>query len=145
MATWTTAFVSAFLLVCAIALIFSHIRAWRRVREQDCPPKELDYHRRQFRRRMQTSVMLGLLAVALFVGQLLTGPPLFMVLFWAALLLLIVWMGLLAAADIMATRQHFGRLRHEHLLEQAKLQAELRRIQSARSNGKAKHKKPRPK
>jgi len=93
---------------------------------------ETDYRRRQYFRRMQTSTMLGTLAVAVFVGQWLTQPPWLGLVFWGGVLLLLVWVGLLALADMLATKHYFGTLRHEHLVEQAKLQAELRRIKANR-------------
>ena len=100
---------------------------------------EIDFYRRQFRRRIQTSAMLGILAVGLFVGELLTrwiSSQLFFIIYWAAMLLLVIWVALLAAVDIWATKYHFGQLRHKCLIEQAKLHAEIRRIQAIRGNGK---------
>lgn len=117
-----------------------HVRTWRRVRQQALQPDELDYHRRQYRRRMQASAMLGLTAVAVFVGQLgisriESTPAVFA--YWGAVLLMVGWVGLLAAADVLATRHHFTRLRQSYLVEQAKLHSEIRRMQATRGNGKA--------
>ena len=53
---------------------------------------------------MQSSVMLGLLAVAIFVGQWIDSPPLaplVVVLFWAGTLVILMWVALLALADIV--------------------------------------------
>jgi len=83
--------------------------------------------------------MLGILAVVIFVGVLLTwwiNSHVFFIIYWAAALLLVFWVVLLAGADIWATQYHFGQLRHKCLIEQAKLHAEIRRVQSARGNGK---------
>ena len=138
---WTSALFSLFLLLCAAGLLTSHVRTWRRLQQQGLEPDDLDYRRRQFRRRMQTSAMLGLLAVALFVGQLATSrveSKLFVFGYWGGVLLVVGWVGLLSVADILATKHHFGRLRQTYLVEQAKLHAELRRIQATRGNGEAK-------
>ena len=89
---------------------------------------------------MQTSAMLGLLAVALFGGKLLTewmGSRLFFAVYWFGVILVVLWVALLAIVDMWATKHHFGRLRHHCLVEQAKLEAEVRRIQAVRGNGKA--------
>jgi len=134
----SSALVSSFLLLCAAGLMISHVRTWQQVKRQQPETEELDYRRRQFRRRMQTSAMLGLLSIALFVGQLITGPPLLVVAFWGAVLLTLCWIGLLAVLDIWATKHHFGRMRQTYLVEEAKLQAELRRIRGANRNVKAK-------
>lgn len=114
-----------------------HLRTWRRAQQREGEAEELDYRHRQFRRRMQTSALLGILAVAIFAGQWITGPLLLAFLFWGGVLLGVGWVGLLAAADIWATKHHFDRLRQTYLIEQAKLQAQIRRIQAARGNGKA--------
>ena len=148
---WTSLLVSLLLLLVAIGLMLSHLHAWRRVRrrkssadddtETKLEAEEFDYRRRQFRRRMQTSTMLGLLAVAILVGQWLesqTGSPLWELAFWGFVLLLVVWICLLALVDAWATSYHFGRIRQNHTMEQARLQAQVRRAQSARGNGRAK-------
>ena len=132
--------VTAILFLAAIGLIVSHMRSWHAFQQAGLDEEEFDYRRRQFRRRMQTSAMLGLLAVAMLVGYLLTGwlnSGWFALIFWTAVMGVACWVGLLALVDIWATKHHFDRLRHHCAVEQAKLQAELRRIQAIRGNGKA--------
>ena len=137
MDVWSSALISLLLLGFAAGSMASHVRTWRRAKRQEPEEDSFDYSRRQFRRRMQTSAMLGVLAVAIFAGQLITGPRLLLIVFWGATLLLVVWVVLLAVADMVATKFHFGRLRQTYIIEQAKLKAELRRIQALRGNGKA--------
>ena len=132
--------VSLLLLFAAVGLMLSHVRSWRAFQQAELHAEEFDYRRRQFRRRMQTSAMLALLAVAVFVGYLLTvwlRSAWFAPVYWIAVMGVACWVALLAVVDIWATRHHFGRLRHDCLVEQAKLKAEIRRIQSVRGNGKA--------
>lgn len=89
---------------------------------------------------MQTSAMLGLLALAILVGQRVGSrieSRLFVFSYLGVVLLMVGWLVLLAVADMLATKHHFGRMRRTYLVEQAKLQAELRRIQASRGNGKA--------
>ncbi len=136
--------ISLFLFLSAAGLTGSHVRTWRSVRQRELEPIELDYRWRQFRRRMQSSAMLGLLAVAIFVGQWVNSPPLApvaVILFWMGALFLVIWLALLAVADIVSTKHHFSRLRRDCLVERAKLQAELHRMKNLRSNGRAKGKK----
>ncbi len=135
---WATGLVSLLLLACAGGLIYAHVRTWRRA--IGCAPtrEELAFRRRQFRRRMQTSAMMAALAVALLVGQWLTGlveSPWFAIIYWLAVLILVGWVGLLALVDVLATKLHYDRVRHGYVLERAKLEAELRRIQKKRRNG----------
>ena len=134
--------VSVLLLLAAVGLMVSHVRSWRASQQAKLDAEEFDYRRRQFRRRMQTSAMLGVLAVAMLVGYLLTlwlGSRAFALAFWSAIILVVVWTCLLAVVDIWATKHYFGRLRHDSLVEQAKLRAEIRRIQAFRGNGKGKN------
>ncbi len=130
--------VSFFLLLAAAGLMVWHVRAWRSARRQDLDEQELDFRQRQFRRRIQTSALLGVLAVGLFVGQFITGPQALVFIYWSVALLLVAWVALLAVVDALATKFHFERLREKYLVEQAKLQNEIRRIQAAQGNGRAK-------
>jgi hypothetical protein len=136
---WSSLIISILLLLAALGLVYWHVYSWRKVQLADLATGELDFYRRQFRRRIQTSAMLGILAVLIFAGELLTwwiSSQIFFICYWAAALLLVIWVALLAAADIWATQYHFGKLRQKCLIEQAKLQAEIRRVKSVRGNGK---------
>ncbi len=118
------------LVVClGLGLIYSHVDGWRAAKESGLSAGNLDFQWRRFRRRVQASGMVVLLGAALAAGQLISPrrhPSLF-VYFWAGVFLLAVWVVLLALADAVSSRQHLTRLRHQQLIETAKLQAELRR------------------
>ena len=132
--------VSVLMLLAAAGLMVSHVYSWRAFQHQESDAAEADFRRRQFRRRMQTSAMLGLLAVAVLVGYTLTmRMPFsrFTPVYWIAVMAMACWVALLAIVDIWATRRYFGRLRHHCMVEKAKLEVELRRIQAVRGNGKA--------
>jgi hypothetical protein len=133
--------VSLALLAAAVWLIVSHLRSWREFQQEKYDAEDFEYRRRQFRRRMQTSAMLGILAVAVLVGYVLTWwlrSGWFTGVYWIAVLGLVCWIALLALVDVWATKYHFGRLRDHCMIEQAKLKVELHRLQSIRGNGKAK-------
>jgi hypothetical protein len=118
----------------------SHVRTWRRAQQLEFDPDDLDFARRQYRRRMQSSAMLGLLAPAIVVGQLVISraeSDLAKLSYWGLVVLVVGWVCLLAVVDIWATKHHFSRMRQTYLVEQARLQAELRRLQASRGNGKA--------
>ena len=122
------------LLALSAGLIVWHVRSWRG-RRGPMEPRELDFRRRQFRRRMQTSAALGLLAVVLLAGQWLV--PWFhsravVVFFLIGVLGAVLWIGLMALLDLMATRFHFSRQHQDYLVEQARLRAELRKINERR-------------
>ena len=58
------------------------------------------------------------------------------VLLGIGMLLLVLWLGLLAGVDILATRHHFAGLRSGYLVEQAELEIETRRLRNLGGNGK---------
>ncbi len=127
---WTAGLVSLLLLGCAVALMAMHLRTWRHA--IGCAPtrEELDYRRRQYRRRTQTTAMMAVLAVSLFVGELLTGAVnsrWFAIAYWLAVLIVVGWVGLLAIVDVLATKFHYDRVRQDYVIERAKLEVELRR------------------
>jgi len=139
---WSSILVGSLLILAAACFVRWHVSAWRalaaRARQMD--PTELDFRRRQLRRRTQTSGMLGLVGIAMLVGRLLIvwrAHPTLILLFWGGVVLLVLWLGLLAIADMAATRYYFGRLRQSYLVEQARLRAQLRRMEETRGNGQA--------
>ena len=113
------------LIVLGLVLIAWHMAAYRRTQHIAETP-DGDFNRRQFRRRTQASVMIVILGVAIFCGQLVQSK-LWGIYYWVAVLLIVFWMGLLALADIVATQYHYGRQRDRDRLNLAKLKAELAR------------------
>lgn len=139
---WSAAMTMVVLVLVAGAMMAGHVRVWRSARQPDLPPRDRDYHRRRFRRRMQSSAMVGLVGVAIFVGYWIQDPPLLVVVYWSGVLLLVAWLGLLAMADIVSTAHHFGRMREDVLIEQARLEARARRIRHAQGNGRRRTEDP---
>ena len=142
MEPWSLILVAVSLLLAAGGLIRSHQRAWRALQQRrgQMEPSEYDFRRRQLRRRWQTSAMLGLVGIGMLIGGLLIvrrAAPQLVVVFWLGVMLLVVWIALLAAADIVSTRLYFSRLRRDYVVEQARLQAQLRRMERTRGNGQA--------
>ena len=129
------------LCVSSAVLIAGHIRTWKRLQREEMEPHERDFRRRQYRRRMQTSALLGALGVAIFIGQLLmTRVTLrFLVTYWSGVLVLVFWIALLALADMAATSFYYSREKNNSVVEHAKLQGELRRARDEEApvrNGK---------
>lgn len=143
MLPWVSFVVALGLIGCAAGLMVWHVRSWRRAAGSRLDDGERDYRYRQFRRRMQTSAMLALLAALLGVGPWIGQRPGWVAAYAAAVVVLAMWICLLAAVDALATRLHYGRIRHEYYVERAKLQAQLRRAESTRGNGRSPIKNPR--
>lgn len=137
---------AGFLLLCALGLMAWHIRSWNADKRRKVEPAERQFRALQYRRRMQTSILMAILATMLPAGQwimiqadeagdlhgwwLKAG-----VAFIGVVLLLLCWIGLLALSDFVATRMFYGRLRDRCQLEQTRLQAELRKLQKVQRNG----------
>jgi UDP-N-acetylmuramyl pentapeptide phosphotransferase/UDP-N-acetylglucosamine-1-phosphate transferase len=133
-----TGVISLVLLVCAVVWVRGHVQSWRKSRLLGLPADERDFRRSQLRRRMQTSIMLGVLAVAIFLGTVLfylSLPAWLVTSYWCGVVLLSVWITLLAIADLVATHFHFRRLQNRYTAEQIRLEAALRRLQNAAGNG----------
>ena len=141
MELWFTIAVGLVLSATAAGLMVSHVRTWRRFEESGdaADPRERGYRRRQFRRRVQTSALLGLLAVALVAGHWVTSPPwrpwAFAV-YWGMVLTVVAWVALLALADLVSTRLYFGRVRDRYRLEEMRLKAELERLRRTGTMGR---------
>ena len=109
-------------------------------------PEEREFFRRQFRRRVQTSTLLAVIAAPLPLGQWIIQaadelreadwPKRTFAVWLAVLILLLVWVAVLALADLWSSRLFFSRLRQRYWLEKTRLEAELRRIHGAGGNGR---------
>ena len=135
---WSYLAFSLGIVLAAVVMCVWHIRAWRGFRQGEHDAGEYDFRRRQFRRRIQASAMVGLLGLAVFGGcvmMVLRWNPLAITLYWLAVMVVLGWLGLLALADMVATKQYYGRIQDRYAVEQARLKAELRRIQAIQGNG----------
>jgi hypothetical protein len=132
---WTNFVVAAGLLLASIALIVTHCRAWRDTQEYEANSGSFDFARRQFRRRMQASSLIGAVGIAIAASSWIPGTVA-KALYWSGVLLVVVWIGLLALADLFGSRVHYQRVAAEHHAAHAALTAELKRLQRRGGNGK---------
>jgi hypothetical protein len=119
----------------SLGLLWLHRRSW--VASQDRAPdsEALEFSRKQYRRRVQTSGLMMFIAVAM-LGSLWVKRPFLLLLFWGGVALLVLWTCLLATADWLHTRWYYTRLRDDNVAQRAALEAEMRRILRHRSNGR---------
>lgn len=122
------------IILLAVAMMVSHWRSWRQASSEG-DDAERSFQRRRFRRRMQTSLMLALIGVALIVGQWIPPRiwPSTYVFFWCGVAAMVFWVILLAGADFVATSTRLGRLHRQRAAEQSRLQAELIRLKRDRA------------
>jgi hypothetical protein len=124
--------VALVLLAVSAALLWSHWTTWRRVRDERLEGAERRFAWGQFRRRMQSSGMVGIVG-ALMLAAPWVRAPLAVLFYWSGIVLLLVWIILLATADALATRVHFSQLRRDDLIEEIQLRARLSQLR--RQNG----------
>ena len=134
------------LIASAVGLMTWHLKAKKSLDGVVTDAREHIFRRWQIRRRIQISGMLGVLGVAIAIGQsamILGGRNVdlafFLLSFWGGILLLVLWILLLAIGDMVATHYHFSRMRTDFAVERAQLQAEARRAAAVQSNGKLGH------
>ena len=88
--------------------------------------------------------MMGVLAILMLASLLLEFmSPWVFAIYILIMLVLLAWIVLLALADMVASRQHFAHAQTKNLAEQARLKAEIYRLQEeakgdrSTGNGKA--------
>jgi hypothetical protein len=140
---WPALVFGALLVLAAGAMLASHVRTWRRRRnDPELEEGERQHYERQFRRRMQASGIVAIIGVMLPLGdpseQALIpwrAHPAWLSVYWIIVLGLAMWVMLLAAGDLLATRVHsqvaLSRLRQK----QRELEREAARLRGRPSNG----------
>lgn len=129
---WMSLTVCLALVGAALWLIRVHWQHWQEVdADSSLQPRERDHLRRRHRHRMQTSTMLGFVGVAILAGRLFPpdDPSLVTIFYWTGVALLVLWMALLALADMIATRVHYGSQRRKAEGERDRLKAQLQRLE----------------
>ncbi len=121
-----TALFSLGLLLLAAVLVYSHWHGWRQSQDVAGDEEELDFHWRQFRRRMQASVMLAVVGLVLPLHTFIRTPVL-MTVFLFGLLVLVLWIVALAVADYVACRRRLTQIEDDERIERAKLEHRSRR------------------
>lgn len=127
---WVSLSISTLLLAASLWLIWSH---WERLvaveADENLEKRNRDHLQRRYRRRIQSSTILGVVGVAILGGRLF--PPdqggLAAAIYWSCLTVLVLWMALLGVADIISTRLYYGRLRRNVEIQRTALEAQLRR------------------
>lgn len=98
------------LLAISSILVISHLRAWRAADHGGLAEAEREFQERRFRRRLQTSAMVGVIGL-LLLGELwldkVFKDELPRLMYWSGVGLLLLWLLLLAASDWLASRQHY--------------------------------------
>ncbi len=116
---------SAGLILTSLQLMAWHMKSWREADHGGLSERDAEFFRRQCRRRMQTSGMLGVIGLLIF-GHLWIPDNTTLALYWAGVLGLLIWTVLLAVGDFAASRLHYrpqiADQQTEHLLLQREIE-----------------------
>lgn len=119
------------LLFISLALAAMHVRAWRVADHGGLAAAEREFQERRYRRRLQTSLMLGVIGL-LVLGDLwldqIVKEAWGRLLYWSGVGLLLLWLLLLAASDWLASRRHYRGQLDRLLADRDALRADLERI-----------------
>ncbi|MCE9544420.1 MAG: hypothetical protein K8T25_02700 [Planctomycetia bacterium] len=99
----------------------------------DLAGEELDFRHRQFRRRLQASLMIAAVGVVLVAGEPLRNSAWYLA-YAVILLSLVGWVMLLAMADAIASRHHFARIRQALWIEEAGILSRTSQANSREAN-----------
>lgn len=127
---------AAFLLGMSALLLWLHLRGWRATQREELDERAMDFRRRQFRRRMQASAMIGVVGLAV-VASLAVEDTMMNAILWLVVLSLVVWMLLLALADLVSSYYYYNQVRAQQTAEHASLQAKLKQVRRREGNGQA--------
>jgi hypothetical protein len=127
---------SLVLLAISAGLILSQRWAWQKVMTSQ--RSDRDFALDQVHRRTRTGALVGVLAVAMIAGDWITSPA-WALAFWTMIVLLVLWVVLLAVADLRATRRHFGKLLRDHRAAEISWQIETIRRNDETRNGAGGH------
>ncbi len=139
---WMSLTICIALVGAALWLIRVHLEHWHEVdADTTLQPRDREHLRRRHRRRMQTSTMLGFVGVAILAGRLFPpdDPSTVTVLYWSGVTLLVFWMALLALADMVSTRMHYGGQRRKVDNERTRLEAQLQRLKADQKSEASHH------
>lgn len=106
----------------SLLLAFGGGTIWRQVqtrreqiRDESIPLEDLDFARRQFRRRVQTSALICFIGILIIIGDLVipwgrdgkgnrVAATFWFAVYWSGVLLLTFWVILLAIGDFLSIR-----------------------------------------
>jgi len=132
---WTSIGFAVFLFAVCGGLLAWQFRCGRATRGHNLDEYTSDFLRRQRRRRTHASVLIGAVGLAV-LGALWVKKPLHAAAYWGCVTAVVLWMGLLATADMVSSRIYYRQVYNRQLAEQAALRAELDRLRRHKGNGR---------
>ena len=129
------------LVVISAVLLWWHTNNWQVAKSRIEKDSERLYTWRQFRRRVQASSMLGVVGIAVVLGQYIPISPTALI-YWFIVVLVVLWIILLALADLVSTRLYLEEIRRDTIVEQALLREEMRQLRPSPPHSLYEHRDP---
>jgi len=102
----------------ALFLIYSDAKKWRALCRADLDPSRMSFGRRQFRRRVFTSSLIGLAGFALLASPWMLEPRQNQFWwYWSGLLMIVTLLGVMACVDAWDSFRYFRTVQHQLLLK----------------------------
>ncbi len=118
---WTTVAVSLLLIAVSAGLTVLHVRSRRNDKKQLHPGQfGSRFFKKQFARRVQISLILGITGIAMLGSQWLPHHALLFGWYWLAITAMVLWILFLGLMDIFATHRHFAKEHHDQWIQQVK-------------------------
>jgi len=139
--TWfVSAFVGAAIIITGVLVMRSHYYTWQKQKaDPDIDDREREHLRRRYRRRLQATGLLVVIGILIPLGDievLFVNRPVLFAVHWFTVIGLVMWVGLLAVADLASTRAH-SRVSLSRLQQkQRELEREVAALQKRHSNGR---------
>ena len=133
---WLSIAFGAVLMLLSVLMALRQQRAHRMLEQEELGSTDRKFFGQQHRRRMRATGLIGLLGGMIVVGNWLTEDLVISAAYWCVALILVIWMALLAIADLNSTRAYYFLLRDRQLAEHARLEAELARLKNRDANGR---------
>ncbi|MGL6195717.1 MAG: hypothetical protein ACRC2T_12950 [Thermoguttaceae bacterium] len=111
----------------------------RQLKDNDDVSKgEEIFLRRQYRRRIQISILIGLCGICMFAGMGFSPAksPNYFVFSWALAILFIFWTMILACLDFFSIKMHYKRISNKNIAEEMKLKYQLEQEMKKREDEK---------
>ncbi len=118
----------------AVVLVVRHMSFWRSLDQLILEPEEIEFFRQQFRRRMQASVLIGIIGLTISFIDWITSPNLFTV-FVFTWLLMIAWIVWLALVEMFRSRSFLRNLAVQQRIKRAQLEAEIEKLKQMQRTG----------
>ena len=118
----------ASLVALSLLLLATHWNSWRKADHGGLSDRDQEFHRRQFRRRIQSSGMLGLIGL-LMLGSLWLEETWAQAMLWVGLCFALLWVIGMALLDWWLSSTHYGRDQVLNTAEIEILKAEIRKFE----------------